>query len=112
MADQPDDFKIFPGMAGTARFPDGKLHETAAPALEIPLAALFRDAKGKDGVWVIDAQKLTIARRQVKVGTLTENGVMVLDGLKPGELIVSAGVDSLKNGQAVRILQPANFATD
>ena len=112
VASQPDDFKILPGMAGTARFPNGRPRENAAVFPEIPLSALHKGAKGKDDVWVVDEKSLTITRRRVKIGALTGNGVTVIEGLKSGELIVSAGVDSLKDGQTVRILQTPTFAVD
>jgi hypothetical protein len=42
----------------------------------------------------------------VKVGELMSSGLQILDGLAPGELIATAGVHYLREGQPVRPLEP------
>ena len=40
----------------------------------------------------------------IAVGGIRENMVVVVDGLAPGDLVASAGVSFLKEGQEVRLL--------
>ncbi len=42
-------------------------------------------------VWVGDPAKKTVAIRQVKIGRMDDGFVQILDGLKPGESVVTAG---------------------
>ena len=103
--DQPDDVKILPGMAGAARG-EGKIPgATAQQGVGIPISAVFTEGKeGASYVWVIDANTKKVARRQVKTGELTDFGILVNDGLKPGEWIAIAGAHYLREGQQVRLL--------
>lgn len=47
----------------------------------------------------------TVERRLVQVGDLTGQGLHILDGLKVGEQVVTAGVSQLRDGQRVRMLK-------
>ncbi|BBO73067.1 hemolysin D [Desulfosarcina widdelii] len=109
---QSGDIKIYPGMAGRARFVSEAISKELDPAIEIPLSAIFKGSGESDSVWVINPESRTIKRRQVKLGVLTRNGVTVLEGLASGEWIVAAGVNSLGEGQSVRMLQSTKFATN
>jgi RND family efflux transporter MFP subunit len=104
--DQPDDFKILPGMAGKAvgEPPEGLIISTA----EIPVSAVFsREESPKSYVWVIDEQAQKVTRREVKTGELTDHGIEIEEGLEPGEWIATAGVHYLVDGQKV-IVQEDN----
>ena len=103
--DQPDGIEILPGMAGrttskTVIGPVGNGRE-----VEVPLSATFSGADGASLVWVIDEGTMRVAQRSVTTGSLTNQGIMVTDGLKSGEWVVTAGVNSLKAGQKIRILE-------
>jgi RND family efflux transporter MFP subunit len=74
---------------------------------EIPVEALF-ERDGSPCVWlfVSDDQPLTV--RPVRVGALRSDGyITVIDGLAAGELVVVAGVHSIKEGMKVRPLPPS-----
>ncbi len=105
--DQPEGVTILPGMAGrtfgTGHPPGGG----AGIGMEIPVSAVFSpDTSGKSYVWVIDAAAKTAAKREVKLGELTNLGIIIRDGLVPGEWVATAGVHTLSEGQQVRILAP------
>ena len=44
-------------------------------------------------------------RRDVQIGELTQDGLEVLDGLQDGDLLVTAGVSRITDGQSVRLLE-------
>lgn len=72
----------------------------------MPGTAVFSpEATEQSFVWVIDEATMTVARRPVKVDSLSDTGVTVGEGLQPGEWIATAGVHYLKEGQKVRILE-------
>lgn len=103
---QPEDVKILPGMAGTARG-SAKLPETIADRgwLEIPVSAVFsNESNDKSFVWVIDEGEMKVTRREVKTGKLTNRGIIIHEGIEAGEWIATAGVSYLNEGQKIRIL--------
>lgn len=102
--EQPENAEILPGMAGTAtgeadRAVLGQIHSTG---IRVPPSALFDDPAGdKQFVWVVDQASQSVSRREVKVGAIGSNGVSILSGLEPGEVIATAGVHYLREGQKV-----------
>lgn len=98
--EQPPGVKILAGMAGTATGTPPA--EIGAAELVVPVSAIFASDDGaKSFVWVI-GQDNTVARREVQTGELTNTGMQILDGLEPGELIASAGVNYVQEGQLVQ----------
>jgi RND family efflux transporter MFP subunit len=101
--DQPENAEILPGMAGKA------LGDVQAPDqgdrldLVVPNAAIFSPAAGTENyVWVIDPARNTVSRREVELGSLVSTGIIIQSGLQTGELIATAGVHFLQEGQTVR----------
>jgi len=65
----------------------------------IPLAAVYQTGD-IPGVWVINDGSVTL--RTIKVGAFGDGKVQVLEGLQDGDVIVTAGVQKLREGQKVR----------
>jgi len=104
----PPGVTILPGMAGRVRGKPGP--EIAQRAnnvgVVVPLSAAFSpDDSTGSFVWVVNEVAKTVHRQQVKLGEPVVGGVSVTDGLAPGSLVVEAGVHSLREGQAVRIIE-------
>jgi RND family efflux transporter MFP subunit len=72
------------------------------PGLTVPRAAVF-ERDGATMVWVVDPEALTVDPVAVTVTELDAGRVRV-GGIEPGTRIVTAGVNSLAPGQAVRLL--------
>ncbi|EJZ55952.1 MULTISPECIES: efflux RND transporter periplasmic adaptor subunit [Pseudomonas] len=70
--------------------------------IELPATAL-QEVDGKTRIWVIDPQSKTVSPRDVSVTSRTDSTVVLAGGVKSGEQVVSAGVNSLKPGQAVKL---------
>ncbi|GKS97965.1 hypothetical protein AVKW3434_01275 [Acidovorax sp. SUPP3434] len=62
--------------------------------------------KDKAAVFVHDALTGHVQRREVVLGPLEGTRFPVLQGLAPGERIVSTGAAFLVNGQAVALFRP------
>ena len=71
--------------------------------LVIPAAALTR-ADGQPAVWVVDPEVQRVALRNIAVLGHELDSVLVEHGLAPGELVVTAGVQTLRPDQQVRLL--------
>jgi RND family efflux transporter MFP subunit len=71
------------------------------PGLRLPLTALLND-HDKTSVWVVENGKVKL--QPVQVGGPVGNEIMITSGLNPGQEIVTAGVNLLRDGQKVSIL--------
>lgn len=74
----------------------------------VPLTVLVPQG-GKDlqriaTVFVYDRSTSTVKRRQITVGGVRDNQLVVTAGLEPGDLVASAGVSYLTDGQKVKLL--------
>ena len=95
LANTPDGFRLGTAISVT-------LSSAIKPRIELPSTAL-QEADGKTRIWVIDTQSKTVAPRDVSVISRTDSSVVLAGGVKNGERVVSAGVNSLKPGQAVKL---------
>ena len=87
------------GMTANVALGDG----AAAQAITLPLTALTQ-ADGKPAVWVFDPLTSKVNLRPVVVGAYREDGVVVRDGLRPGEIVVTVGVHKLLPDETVRVV--------
>ena len=85
----------------------GSISFTSTPVIEIPAMALF-ETNGKPAVWVVDRAKQTVAARNVEIGRFDSTSVVISQGLRDGEVVVTAGVQVLRPGQKVRLLGGAS----
>ena len=75
-------------------------HET--PAVIVPVTALAGEG-GKTFAFVTNQNAQTVARRDIETGRVSDEGVRVKAGLKPGDILVTAGIQFLKDGMKVRL---------
>jgi RND family efflux transporter MFP subunit len=85
------------GMTATVQFSA----RSDAAQIRLPLAALVQN-KGATSVWLVENGAVRLA--EVQLGAPLGNEILVASGLQPGQTVVTAGVNLLKNGQKVRIL--------
>jgi multidrug efflux pump subunit AcrA (membrane-fusion protein) len=71
--------------------------------VQVPASALT-EASGRPAVWVVNPQSQTVSLRNVEVARYEPAAVLISNGLQPGEVVVTAGVQSLHPGQKVRLL--------
>jgi RND family efflux transporter MFP subunit len=71
--------------------------------IQVPIEAVL-DRDGTSRIWIVDTSAMTVATVAVKVGPPSDDRVPVSEGLEPGTRIVIAGVNSLVEGQAVKLL--------
>jgi membrane fusion protein, multidrug efflux system len=82
---------------------NGTIQTSEAPVIEIPAGALTR-ANQQPAVWVVDPAAFTVALRPIEIGRFGEYFVAVTNGLAAGDIVVTAGVQALHEGQKVGLL--------
>lgn len=88
----------------------GRLKQPPAPVVELPGTALFEEA-GRSFVWLVDPKAQTVRRQPVVIRARESDGpVIVTEGLTRGDVVVTAGVHSLSDGQRVRYNQKIETA--
>lgn len=80
----------------------------------VPLSAAIKEGQienrgkpnqpSKLALYVFDPDTSTVQKRSVLVAGVRENSLLVVDGLKEGDRVASAGVSFLRDGQKVNLL--------
>ena len=82
----------------------GRLKLQADNLIEVPFSALMMAAT-QPAVWVIDPQTALVHKREIDVARYSQHAVLVASGLLSGDRIVTAGAQSLHDGQKVTLLE-------
>ena len=79
-------------------------------ALYVPVHAVGEDSEGRF-VFLIEkgAKKAIVKKQNIVIGKLTANGFEVVEGLSAGQLIATAGLQSLWDGQAVLLPERQDY---
>jgi multidrug efflux system membrane fusion protein len=95
--------EIKSGMAANVTFEFGE-KQTTIKTLVIPAKSVGEDAKGNFVFLIEESGEKTIAKKQhIKVGKLTSEGFAVTEGLSAGQKIAIAGLQTLLDGQEVKL---------
>ena len=84
----------------------GRLKVATAPVVVLPATALF-DKAGQTAVWVVDAATGVVSLKPVVVSRYETDRVVLSSGLAKGDVVVTAGVNRLREGQKVRLAETA-----
>jgi membrane fusion protein (multidrug efflux system) len=74
------------------------------PAVLVPEQAVLAEG---DSTYVFTVQDDRATRRKVRLGQREAGTVEVLDGLDAGQSVVRAGLQRMRDGVEVRVLEPA-----
>jgi membrane fusion protein, multidrug efflux system len=96
LIDPPEEMRLGSTVVGRATF--GGLG-----GIELPASALTT-SDGAAAVWIVDPETMTVSLRPIGVARFNPASVTIADGVAPGDLIVTAGVQALRPGQTVRLL--------
>ena len=101
-----DTKSIRPGMAATVTFSINTSKPGQPDLLKVPAQAVGEDEDG-NFVFTLEAseEQYVIKRRSITIGQLTEGGFEIVDGLEEGELIATAGLQTLLDGMKVRLFE-------
>jgi RND family efflux transporter MFP subunit len=81
----------------------GRVTLEGQAGMALPASALTR-VNGTPSVWVVDTASETVTSKPVEVAAFRASEVIVSGGLALGDVVVTAGIQSLRPGQRVRLL--------
>jgi RND family efflux transporter MFP subunit len=97
--DQPEANKVLAGMSGVA-FITADSRPDQNTGYVVPVSALFGEPKDNvSKVWVVTDNR--VSSRVVKVSGVSPGGANITEGLQAGEIVATAGVHTLAEGQEV-----------
>jgi RND family efflux transporter MFP subunit len=104
---QPEEINVLPGMTGTVVVSNVVTSDEAGDIpITVPATSVFADPDENSHVWVVDEEAMTVTRRTVRVGPVTgTDEIIILEGLSPGERVVTAGVGQLREGFPIRLME-------
>jgi multidrug efflux system membrane fusion protein len=94
----PNDARVLIGMTATVEADVA----SGDQSVTVPLSALA-EQDGSKIVWTVDRGAATVHAQPVKVTDFTESGVGVTDGLEPGDIVVSAGTQFMRENLKVKL---------
>jgi multidrug efflux pump subunit AcrA (membrane-fusion protein) len=90
------------GKLKTGMFADGEiLTGSNAQAIVVPAAAVYRDDRSAKSAYAFVLENGKAARRTVRIGRERDSHVEILEGLKPGDTLVSE--QSIEIAEGVRV---------
>ncbi|MGI9549798.1 MAG: efflux RND transporter periplasmic adaptor subunit, partial [Aurantibacter sp.] len=99
--------EIKSGMAANVTFDFGN-HETGVKELVVPAHAVGEDSEGRF-VFLVEndngdgAGNGVVKKQRITIGSLTSEGFEITSGLSAGQKIATAGLQTLLDGQEVRL---------
>ena len=96
----PGTVNILPGM--TARV---QITVNPERAWSVPVSAALADDSGNAYVWKLDPESMAVSRAPVELGDLLDDRVRISTGLTEGDLVAISGVNQLRDGMIVRIIE-------
>jgi RND family efflux transporter MFP subunit len=82
----------------------GSLKSSTEPVAVLPGGALF-ERSGQAAVWVVDPVNRTVSLKAVSIARYEADRVLVSGGLERGDIVVTAGVNRLRENQQVHLTE-------
>ncbi|WP_213878362.1 efflux RND transporter periplasmic adaptor subunit [Pseudomonas sp. dw_358] len=95
LAETPAPFRLGTAISVT-------LTSAIEPRITLP-ATVLQNVDGQLQIWIVDPQSHTVSPRRVSLLSRDRGSVVLTAGVAVGERVVSAGVNSLKPGQQVKV---------
>lgn len=101
----PKGLNLLPGMTSTITMTYRRAAILGGRTF-VPITAIFQDAAGRQVAWLLGSDG-AVTSHPVKTGEASGSQIEVVEGLQPGDRIVTAGVTFLRDGMKVRDLGDA-----
>ncbi len=97
------DERIKSGMAANVYF-EFNTNDNSENTIIVPASAVGEDANGRF-VFIIEGsnEKATVKKQTISIGDLTSDGFEIVNGLQVGQKIATAGLQTLLDGQEVKL---------
>jgi len=105
--DYPTEFIALEGMSVTVNVDFSQVLIIASDKIIVPVEAVFapedKALESKERfVWQVNTDTMRVKLTPVSVGQITSDGIEIIDGIKPGEQIVAAGVHFITENQQIK----------
>jgi len=97
------DERLLPGMTADVRISIASEGDRQQSVI-VPVSAVDTTSRTEPSIWVYDDLSGKVARRTVRLGLPINDEIIVLEGLKGEELVVSGGWWRLRDNQTVTVL--------
>jgi RND family efflux transporter MFP subunit len=84
---------------------------SSARVVALPLSVLF-EKEGSPAVWVFDQQSGSAVLKPVSIARYDADTVVITSGLAGGDTVIAAGINTLREGQKVRLADAAPGSTE
>jgi RND family efflux transporter MFP subunit len=101
---QPDGARFARGLVAKVALPLAQLPGVASTATVVPLTALVEADGQQATVFVLDRGKNLARRKQVALGPLLGEQIVVTAGITQGDAVITDGAAWLTDGRAVRVI--------
>jgi len=103
---QEDNNQLRAGMTAEVEFSFQGIGRTGhqGPSIKVPVSALSAGLDQKAYVFVYNPKRAIVERKQVQTENILNNEVFISSGLNSGDIIATAGVAFLSDGQKVTLL--------
>ncbi|VAW68348.1 Probable Co/Zn/Cd efflux system membrane fusion protein [hydrothermal vent metagenome] len=103
----PTEFIALPGMSVNVHLDFSTMVEKSSASLVVPVEAVFSPEdkaldKRTHKVWKLNTDTMQAQGIEVTIGQLHSQGIEITSGLQPGDQIITAGVNFIKEGQKVK----------
>jgi RND family efflux transporter MFP subunit len=82
----------------------GRMKLASTTSIEVPPSAVIRTDR-QAAVWIVDPKTGLVSTRAIEIRSSDPNRVEVASGLNSGDVVVTAGIQALRPGQKVRLLE-------
>ena len=96
------DPRLLPGMTADVRISIAAEADRPQSVI-VPVSAVDTTSRTEPSIWIYEETSGQVARRAVRLGLPINNEIVVLDGLKGNELVVSGGWWRLRDNQTVTV---------
>jgi multidrug efflux pump subunit AcrA (membrane-fusion protein) len=80
----------------------GSAHLKRRQVIMLPWSALF-EQEGKPAVWTVEPDNRTVSLKPIVVDQYATDQIVLLGGIEPGEIVVTAGSQLLRPGQKIGV---------
>jgi len=93
---------IHPGM--TVEIVGSVPEQISAASVTVPFSSVVGEVEGDKYVWVLDSNS-SVEKRKIEVEKIIQDMFRVTGDIHPGDVLVVAGVNYLREGQRVKVLE-------
>ena len=105
---QPDGARFARGLVAKVTLPLAALPDVADSATVVPVSALVEADGNRATVYVLDRKQMIAHRKEVALGPLLGEQVVVTAGLVSGDAVITDGAAWLTDGRAVRVVSDSD----